>query len=510
MTHSTRIEPAKKLLLIIAASSTVLHIYSSIFAHYGIFRDELYYIACAENPAFGYVDQPPLSIWILSLIISLFGKSLFVIRLLPALLAGASIYVAGLTTLHLGGKKLAVMLVALSLLISGIHLSFSSYYSMNVIDLFLWSCSLYLVVRLIQSQQPRFWIYLGIVLGLAALNKVGAVFFGAGFFIALLITKERHWFTTRWPWYAAGIGLIIFSPYIVWNIQHDMAHLEFIHNASSEKYSSQNPWIFWSQQFLINHPYTFPIWICGVVYFLTQKSNSAYRFLFIIFLTVAAIFTINGTSKPEYLAAIFPVMLMGGSLQFEMWSQKYKWIYPTMAVILISGLWIAPFAMPLLPVQQYIAFADTIGIKPESREGKELSELPQFYADMFGWEEKAQAIAAVYHTLPPGDQKKCALFGDNYGRSGAIDYYAGKYDLPKSIGRHNNYWLWGPRQYTGELMLIISADLGDKPELFESVEDMGIIHCKYCMPYENDLHIYLCRNSHIPLPDFWNNLKNYN
>lgn len=292
-------------------------------------------------------------------------------------------------------------------------------------------------------------------------------------------------------------------------MNHDMAHLEFIHNASSGKYSGLSPWSFWKDHILINNPITFPIWMCGFLYFFTQRSNRAFRFLFIIFITVAIIFTLNGTSKAEYLAAIFPVVLIGGSLQLELWTSRLRWLAPTTAALLLIGFALAPLALPLLPVESYITYAENLGIKPESVEGKELSELHQFYADMFGWEDKAAGIAKVYHALSKEEQTQCAIFGDNYGRSGAVDYYAAKYDLPKSIGKHNNYWLWGSGDYTGKLMIILSSEVGDKTKLFESVEDMGIITSRYCMPYENNLHIYVCRNSKMPLKDFWERLKTY-
>jgi hypothetical protein len=147
---------------------------------------------------------------------------------------------------------------------------------------------------------------------------------------------------------------------------------------------------------------------------------------------------------------------------------------------------------------------------PSTTEGHELTELPQFYADMFGWENQAKAIAEVYHALSKVDQENCVLFGDNYGRSGAVDYFADKYNLPLSIGRHNNYWIWGPEKFDGKLLLLLSNDLGDKEELFEDVTEMGTVYTKYAIPYENNLKIYLCRNLKQPIEEFWPRIKSYN
>jgi hypothetical protein len=163
----------------------------------------------------------------------------------------------------------------------------------------------------------------------------------------------------------------------------------------------------------------------------------------------------------------------------------------------------------VLPVETYIRYADALGVKPHTPEAKTLAELPQFYADMFGWEEKADAVARAFHALSPSDRAKCAVFADNYGRCAALDFFGARLGLPKSIGRHNNYWIWGSRGYTGELMLILGGDLEDKQRVFAQVEVVGQVDCRYCMPYENGLRIYLCRNLKTPLAQLWPRLKTY-
>ena len=138
-----------------------------------------------------------------------------------------------------------------------------------------------------------------------------------------------------------------------------------------------------------------------------------------------------------------------------------------------------------------------------------MGKLPQFYADMFGWEDKGKAVARVYHSLFPEDQKKCALFGDNYGRSAAIDFFGRKEGLPRALGGHNSYWIWGPRGHRGELVIILGGNLEDKKEIFESVVVADSVHSEYCMPYENDLRIYVCRNLKVPLDQMWPRVKHY-
>jgi hypothetical protein len=160
-------------------------------------------------------------------------------------------------------------------------------------------------------------------------------------------------------------------------------------------------------------------------------------------------------------------------------------------------------------VETYIRYANRLGIEPSTAEQKELADLPQFYADMFGWEEKVVAVARVYHSLLPEEQKARAIFADNYGRCGAIDFFAEKYGLSKAIGRHNSYWIWGPRQYTGDLVLVLGGDIQGKTAVFNKVDVVDSVNTKYSMPYESSLRIYLCQGLKEPLEKFWQTLRYY-
>jgi hypothetical protein len=488
---------------------SLLHLYTISFAGYGIFRDELYLYACSLRLDAGYIDQPPLSVWFLKLITVIFGKSLFSMRFFAALFGALTLIPLGLTVKELGGKRLAISIASMAYIISPIYLAYSSYYSMNSIDLLLWHCIIYLLIRQKTTQNPKTWILLGLLMGMALLNKIGMLWFGLGLLIALMVTGERHWLGGRWPYIAGFLALLIFIPYIWWNMQHDWATIEFL-GSTSEKYSSENIGTFFTGQLLIQNPSNVVVWLAGFGFYMFIDKKHQGLTLFIIFLTILAILLINVHSKPEYLAPIFTVLFIGGGIAIESWTRKRKWIAYLVIGNQVIGILSAPFSLPILPVKTYLSYADFVGLAPKTSEGHQLSELPQFYADMFGWENQAKKVAEVYHALSDEDKKICAIFGDNYGRSGAIDYFSDQYDLPLSIGRHNNYWIWGPGSYNGELLLVCSNDLGDKQELFEEVTEMGTIYTKYAIPYENNLKIYLCRNIKYPIEQLWPTLKTFN
>ena len=498
-------------LLSFAAVKLLIHFYTNAFAGYGIFRDELYYAACSEHLSPGYVDQPPLSIFILALNRIILGNSVFALRLLPAVVGAITVFLTGRMTRELGGGRFAQALACIASIVSLIFLGSDSIYSMNSFDVLFWAWSAYLLILLFKTGDKKHWLQLGLLLGFGLLNKISVLWLGFGILAGVALTPERRWLKTEFPYIAAFIAFALFLPYILWNASHDVAHLEFIRNASGQKYSSLTPKIFLIGQILVQNPVTLPLWISGLFVFLFSKPEHRYRSLGLLYLAAVAILLINGHSKPEYASPAYSMLFAGGAVGIERWcSHRYlRWLKPLYLVVLAGGIVLAPVTLPILPVESYIRYADALGLAPTTPEGKKLDKLPQFYADMFGWEDKAAAIAKVLHSLSAEDQQKCAIFGDNYGRSAAVDYYSRKYNLPKAIGSHNNYWLWGPRGYTGALVIILGGNLKDKVDRFESVTIADTVRTEYAMPYENNLPIYVCRNLKVPLNQIWPQLKHY-
>jgi hypothetical protein len=206
------------------------------------------------------------------------------------------------------------------------------------------------------------------------------------------------------------------------------------------------------------------------------------------------------------------MLLAAGAFAIETFIQErqWNWLKPvTVGLLVAGGAITAPFALPVLPVETYIKYQSFLGIEPPKTERHRFGKLPQSYADMFGWENMVATVAKVYDSLPPEERAKCAIFTSNYGEAGAIDFFGKKYGLPKAISGHNNYWLWGPRNYTGDIVITLGESLEDVKETFGQVE-LGATHVdEYAMPYESDLPIYICRKPKGSLQEIWPRTKSY-
>ena len=500
------------LFLFLSAVPLLIHLYINLFAGYGYFRDELYYIACSGRPAAGYVDHPPLSILILSLSRYLFNDSLFALRLIPAVMSALTVYLTCLMVKEIGGKTFATILASLAVILSPVYLAMNSYYSMNSIDIFLWALAFYIVILIINKDKTVHWIILGLVIGLGLLNKTGFLWFGAGLFAGLLLSDKRKALLTFKPYLSALIAILIFFPYVIWNFQNDFAHIEFIRNAVLTKYSGIDYLDFIKGQLLNQGPLSIFIWMTGLYFFLFYETGLKYRIVAVIYISVFIILLINSHSKAEYLAPAYSVLFAGGSVFIERKTiVRSRWIrYVIVIPLCLSGILIAPLAAPVLSVETFIGYSNTLGIKQSSSENKELSELPQFFADMHGWEEMASNVSKVYMSLPREERLRTIIFAQNYGEASAMEFFKNKYPIPRTISAHNSFWLWGYGNIEDPVMIIIGGKKEDYLDVFEEVGESLVHTADYSMPYENNLTIFIAKKIKIPVNELWLKIKNYN
>lgn len=496
----------------LVAVAFLLHL--PFLTEYGWFRDELYYIASTRELAWGYVDHPPLSIVLLRAWTGLLGESRTAVRLLPAILGAAAVLLTGRLAGRLGGDRFARALAMLCTLLATDFLFTFHVYSMNALDVLVWTGAALLLVEILRqrssgdtSPQIRSWLLLGLLLGLGLQNKISVLWLGAGLATALLL-EERRRLRRPGPWLAGGLALALFAPYVLWNLALGWPTLEFMSNALVQKMVALDPVSFVGEVILSLNPGSLPVWLSGLAWLLISRPGRSWRALAIVWLAVLAILLIAGSSKPGYLAPGFPMLFAAGGVAIESWTRPRSGMRPmVVAPVVALGLVLAPFALPVLPPPTFVAYSRTLGVAPAAIERHSLGRLPQHFADMHGWQSLVDAVSTAAATLSPAERDQTIVFGQNYGEAGAVDVLGR--GLPPAASGHNGYWYWGARGIDVQTVIAIDGDVEDYRQLFESVALAARADCTWCMPYEDDLEIWIARGPRRPFEEIWPTTRHF-
>ena len=500
---------ASALVLCITACKLLVHLYAG--RHYGYFVDELYYLACSRHLDWGYVDQPPLIAVITWLARSLLGNSLPALRFFPAVAGAAEVVLTALIAREVGGKRFAQGLAALAALVAPGILAADSLLTMNAFEPLFWMGCAYLLIRIIKTGNSKLWIWFGILAGVGLENKHSMLIFGAGIVLGLVLTEQRRMLASPWIWLGAVLAFLIFFPNLLWNIHRHFPFLEVHANIQrSGRDVPLGPLAFFRQEILTMLPWNLPIWLAGLWFYFFSKPGKPFRALGWAWVFTAAVI-VTLSPRIYYLYPAFPILFAGGSVMWEAWlaQPRYQWlkfVYPALMVVL--GFMYAPLSIPVLPPETYIRYTKALHRQPPRIEMHRLGPLPQLYADQFGWEEMTATVARVYNSLPPEVRAKTAIFGQNYGQAGAIDLFGPKYGLPPAISGHMNYFYWGPRDYTGESMIVMQGRQEDLERRFASVQKVASVYHPYSMPYEH-FDVFYCRGLKQPLKEIWPQVKNW-
>lgn len=480
-------------------------------SHYGFFRDELYYMACGRHLAWGYVDQPPLIALIAWLEGHVFGTSIVALRLLPVLTGGAVVFFTGILARELGGDTYAQCLAAVAALFAPAFLAFDSFFSMNAFEPLFWVLCAWLAARIVSGASPRWWLAFGALAGIGLENKHTMLVFGFALVAGLILSGEARVFRSKWIWMGAAIALALFLPNLIWEARHGWPQIEVVRNAQRYKNIPISPLDFLGDQVAFLNPLALPVWLAGLGWLFLTREGRPFRFLGWCFVIVLAIFmALNG--KSYYVLPAYPLLLAAGGVAIEQFaaSGNRKWIRTaTPAAIVLGGLVMAPFGVPLLPVNTFLRYEKIVpaGKIAKTERDAEHVKLPQLYADMFGWQNIAVTVSQVYHALPPSERSRCGILAGNYGEAGAIDYYGPALGLPAALSGHNSYYSWGPRGYSGSCMIIFGERSSEYIKLFGDVHVAAVVHSKHAMPNERNIPVYICHEPIAPLKELWPHFK---
>jgi len=475
-------------------------------ANYELHRDIYLYLALADHPDWGFISVPPFTPMVGKLAMALFGDSAFAAGFFPALIGTLSVMVIALMVKEMGGSIWAIAIACCAFILSPSFLRSNTFLMPVSFDQFAWLLSGYFILKLLKTQNSKYWIHLGVVWGVAFLNKYAVVFFALAFFIALLLAPERR--LMRSGYFAIGfaIGFFIILPNLIWQHAHNWPVIGHLEELRQTQLVNVNLADFLALQFLMNL-HAVIIWLLGWAYLLFSRDGRPLRVLGLTFLlTIFILMLLSG--KAYYTLGAYPMLFAAGGVAIEKYfAQRRRFLKPAILVLMVLiFLPVLPYSLPVLPLDKMAAYAEES--KKFGLEGAliwedgRIHELPQDYADMTGWRELAGIVIKTYRDLSETEKSSCVIYAENYGQAGAIKYYGKRYGLPEPVSFHETFLLWAPDSVNAKTLIYVNDELGEDIQyFFGDIKLAGQVNNRYFR--ENGLQVYLCKNPRDSFQDFY-------
>ncbi len=520
--------------LALAGAVVLTHLLVAGLGPYGLHRDALLYLAMGEHLHLLRMDFPPF-IALVANAERVLGDSLVVIHLGTALAHGGLVVLAAAFARRTGGGPLAQLMAAFVVATAPVYMRSGALFQPVVFDQLWWTLALYALARIHEGpvrasgkrhrgesrlaalHLPRSdggrWVLLGVVLGLGLLTKFTILVLGAAILVGLLATPLRRWLTTPWPWAAAALAFVIGAPSITGQALLDWPFFNQFSDLQEAQLSRVSPWSFTLEQLLMVGPAVL-IAVGGAVSVLVRRRDEGLQA--VVWTTVAAfVIMLLAGGKAYYIAPIWPALLGIGMAELERWTRRSagtRWprgAAPmvwglTGLVVVVFGVGSLPMGLPFLPPEPMARYAARLGMTAAvtTNTGERLP-LPQDYADMLGWEALADSVAHVYRSLPAEDREAAVILATNYGRAGAIDFYAGD-EIPHAVAPVGSYWFWGPGDRPGQVTVVVGAEPEDLlGRYFEEATLAARVRNPWGVPEEQSVGIVVARNPIRPLQDVW-------
>jgi len=481
---------------------------------YGYFIDELYYLACASHPALGYVDHPPLSVLLLGVVRGAAGDGLPALRIVPALAGAATVFLTGILARRLGASSYGQALAAGAAMAGSIYHVMFGFYSMNALDLLFWTSTFLVLVEIERRGRPELWLMVGLLSGLALENKHTFVLLLIGLAVGLVLSPARRHLGHRWLWAGAAVALALLIPNLAWQALNGWPSLEFYRNADLYKNVPTPPLAVLAQQLLFMNPAAAPVWVAGLLFLLGTARGRPYRHLGWLYLALLALMLVGQKSRPDRIAGAYPILLAAGGVVFGEWVTRpaLRWMRWALPVLLVTtGAALAPIGLPLLPPATTAAYAAALGVVPQIEQGQgKQTTLPQWLADRLGWERLTDDVASVVARLAPGERARAVIVAPSYGQAGALERFGRARGLPPVYATQNSYFHWGPPPDTADVAIIVGPfDERFAREAFEEATVAMVHDCVYCMPWRDEVPIWISRRPREPWSRVWPLLKHY-
>jgi len=480
------------LLVGIVAVVALVHVLTN--GRYGFHRDELQVLSDARHLDWGFVPYPPLTPFVERVGLSIFGLSMVGLRLFSVIAQAFAIFFTGLMARELGGGRLAQVPAALAIALSPLPLFEGTEFQYTTFDYLWWVLIAYFVIRLLKTENPRWWLAIGATIGVGFLTKYTMGFYLCGILGGVVLTRARRYLGSAWFWGGMALGLVICLPNLVWQVRHGFISLHFLQHIHARDVSEGRANGFLSQQFwLCTNPFAVPLWIAGLLAYLRDRR---YRMLAWMYLIPLALF-IAGEARSYYLAGAYPMLIAMGGVDGERWVGSLARV-PRRAVevvfftgLVAGGLYVSAIVLPLAPSGRLMKFA-------LENNGDLREEI--------GWDELARTVAGIRDSLPADQRENVGVVVGNYGEQGAIEILGAAYHLPVPISGTNSGWLRGYPVPPPSTLIVLGLSHKYVERMFTSCRVAG--HNGNSLGVQNEEsrdhpEIFVCGGPRLPWPEFW-------
>ena len=480
------------ILLGIAAAVTLVHLLTN--GRYGFHRDELQFLSDARHLDWGFVAYPPLTPFLERISLSLFGLSLVGLRLFSVLAQATAIVFTGLMAHELGGRRLAQFAAALAVALSPLPLFEGSEFQYVTFDYLWWVMIAYFTICLLKTENPRWWLAIGAVIGIGLMTKYTICFLVLALLCGFLLTRAHRLILSWWLLGGVAIALLIFLPNLVWQIRHDFITWHFLHfiHIRDVGWGRGNQFLF-KQFFVCTNVYAAPLWIGGLIcYLLSPRYRPlAWMYLFPLayFLAVKGVF--------YYLAPAYPMLIAMGAAEGGRWvaalSKLWRWVVKIVFFqgIVVSGAYGCALALPLAASGPLMHFA---------------LDTNDAFREEIGWPELVKTVAGIRDSLPHEQQASVGVLVGNYGEQGAIEMLGPAYNLPLPISMTNSAWLRGYPSPPPTTLIVLGFTREEADRAFMSCRLAGHNgNSEGVKNEESQYHpdIFVCGGPRLPWPEFW-------
>jgi len=471
---------------------------------YGFHRDELGVLDDARYLDWGYVSYPPFTPFVARIALILFGPSLVGVRFFAALAQSIVMIFTGLLVRELGGRRWAQVVAALAAAISPMSVCMGTMLQYISFDYLWWVLAAYFLVRLLRSENPRWWLAIGAVLGLGMMTKYTMIFFIAGIIAGVVLTPARRYLRSPWLWAGAALSVVIFLPNLIWQLQHDFISLTFLNRIHARDVEIGRADGFLLQQLFVSaNFFTLPLWVAGLYFYFVAAAGRRYCALGWMYVAPLVLFLV-ARGRFYYMAPAYPMLFAAGAVVWDGWLARRG---AKAARTGRAGTWIS------LSAGAAFSAVTMMPIAPINSAGWRLtSKVHDNFTEQIGWPELAQTVAGIYAALPEAEKLRAAILAGNYGEAGAINLYGRAHHLPEVISGINTYWWRGYGEEPPEVVILVGFSRESGEHFAENVELMGQVTNPYGVRNEETKDhpdIFVCRGFKKSWPEFWKNFQRF-